>query len=118
MISKILNLITPYKRTFISIEDHENGIAMVLPSKRNSSIYLMKDDVFYITSYEEVDKLVYIDYQLIDERSTEVHLKQSFERFKSNVEVHFGKTTEPYKFKIIKKLVYSDSINIICQQEI
>lgn len=58
------NKITPYNRTYIHIQLLDERVIM-LPAINTAVFFLTNNDVITISDYESIDKLPYIDYQLL-----------------------------------------------------
>lgn len=106
MWSKILNLATPYKRTFIIFKIDEETY-FTLPGINKALILLEKGDSIYIQNLEEIEKFCLFDYQLIDDKKTNFNSEYlNLKNFlKKGLTINKDTT-----FTLSNKVVYNNSI--------
>lgn len=104
--SKLFTISTPYKRIYISlIIDDENRIT--LPGINTALHFLVNGDSIYIEDIKSLEKICFLDMQLINDKSLEYF--KEFEKLKELVKkvTSKGKNLE---FKMVNKVVFTDSL--------
>lgn len=113
---KIISFVTPYKRSFLTIEPVNGEIdrSITLPSIRSAVFFLSINDLLILDDINELEKLCYIDYDLINPKDKKlVKFHDDFHLFKEIVKKAIG-TNGYLALSISRKVVYSDVIHIVC----
>ncbi|ALU28493.1 hypothetical protein NWE55_16855 (plasmid) [Myroides albus] len=80
LFAKILNIVTPYKRTFLTVE-LEPKRHLILPARNSAVCFLQREDLFNL-NYAEIDSVSFLDYDLIN--SVEEY-RNNFNSFKEYI---------------------------------
>lgn len=111
---KIINISTPYKRIFISVEDEYNSGTYVLPGIKSATFFLNNSDLICINTIDELENLCYIDYDIINEKD-KIYQKyyEDFIKFKELVKQELMKG-KIFKMEVSKKIIFSEVLHISC----
>lgn len=106
LLSKLFTISTPYKRIYLSLI-LENEDRITLPGINTALFFLSKGDSIYIEDIKSLDKICFLDFQLIHDKSLEYN--KEFEKLKELIKnnISKGKITE---FKKLNKVVFADSL--------
>lgn len=113
---KIINFATPYKRSFITLEPVGSEIprTLTMPSVKSAVFFLNNGDALILDNIEELEKLCYIDYDLVNNKDKNlVKFYDDFHAFKEIVKTQIS-INGYCAFNIVRKLIYSDVIHIVC----
>lgn len=111
---KILSLVTPYKRVFFSIQDEEFERVITLPSIKSASYFISSGDILYIDSIDDLEKLCWIDYDLVNSRDKHnIRHNEDFLKFKDIVKSSLSKN-DSFKIVVGSKIIMSDVLHLAC----
>lgn len=109
---KALNALTPYKRIFLTIFlDEKEEELITLPAIKNAVFFLDNGDQIIYDDINDLSKLVYIDYNLIE---SEPSFKEDFQILKNEVKKALSKQKSINVF-VIRKVLYGENCQILCK---
>lgn len=120
LIKKFFNGIIPYRRSFGVFDETtvllEEGkvyqqAAMTLPLINSSVMFMQNGDVFIIDNIEDINKLPYVDYQLIGTEKVNGGFREDFNNFANIAKINIGRTGI-FTFFVEKKVVYNNNVHI------
>ena len=113
MLDKLFfNKITPYNRSFINVQLTEDRV-VTLPAINTAVFFLSNGDIVSIDDYEFMDKLPFIDYQLIASDKTLTAELNEFKVFVKN---------QIFKFniadcRVINKQIINNNVMIVLAEQ-
>lgn len=113
---KLFDLVTPYNRIFLTIK-LENDDVITLPAKHTATFFLQREDTIMLDETDDLEDLVWIDYELLDPKNNEEKFQQDFLSFKDLVKKELLKKENGNLFTltIIGKVIYGKNCNIVSQ---
>lgn len=120
LMKKFFNGIIPYRRSFgifdettVSSEDGKiyQQAAITLPLINSSVTFIQNEDIFIIDNIEDINKLPYIDYQLIGTEKINGGFREDFNNFANIAKINIGRTGV-FAFSVEKKIVYNNNVHI------
>lgn len=105
------NKITPYNRSFINIQLTKDRV-VTLPAINTAVFFLSNNDLISIDDLEFIEKLPYIDYQLVNSDKT---FKAEMDEFKIFVKNQLYKSNIA-DFQVINKQVINNNVVIILSE--
>lgn len=113
MLDKLFfNKITPYNRSFINVQLTEDRV-VTLPAVNTSVFFLSNGDIVSIDDYEFMDKLPFIDYQLIASDKTLTAELNEFKVFVKNQIFKFNIAD----FRVINKQIINNNVMIVLAEQ-
>lgn len=115
---KIVSLITPYKRVFISINHPTLERVLTLPSIKSASYFISSGDLLYIDQIDDLEKLCWIDYTLINPKDKRnIKYYEDFMKFKDLVKSHLSRG-EDFQIVVGSKIIMPDVLHLACDVHI
>ena len=105
------NKITPYNRSFLNIQLTEDRVA-TLPAINTVVFFLSNNDLISIDDLDYIEKLPFIDYQLISSDKT---FSSEFDEFKVFVKNQLYKNNIA-DFKVINKQIINNNVVIVLSE--
>lgn len=105
------NKITPYNRSFINIQLTQDR-AVTLPAINTAVFFLSNNDLITIDDLEFIEKLPYIDYQLVNSDKT---FRAELDEFKVFVKNQLYKKNIA-DFQVINKQIINNNVVIILSE--
>lgn len=113
MLDKLFfNKITPYNRSFINVQLTEDRV-VTLPAVNTAVFFLSNGDIVSIDDYEFMDKLPFIDYQLIASDKTLTAELNEFKVFVKNQIFKFNISD----FRVINKQIINNNVMIVLAEQ-
>ena len=113
MLDKLFfNKITPYNRSFINVQLTEDRV-VTLPADNTAVFFLSNGDIVSIDDYEFMDKLPFIDYQLIASDKTLTAELNEFKVFVKNQIFKFNIAD----FRVINKQIINNNVMIVLAEQ-
>jgi hypothetical protein len=113
MLDKLFfNKITPYNRSFINVQLTEDRV-VTLPAVNTAVFFLSNGDIVSIDDYEFMDKLPFIDYQLIASDKTLTAELNEFKVFVKNQIFKFNIAD----FRVINKQIINNNVMIVLAEQ-
>ncbi len=113
MLDKLFfNKITPYNRSFINVQLTEDRV-VTLPAINTAVFFLSNGDIVSIDDYEFMDKLPFIDYQLIASDKTLTAELNEFKVFVKNQIFKFNIAD----FRVINKQIINNNVMIVLAEQ-
>ena len=113
MLDKLFfNKITPYNRSFINVQLTEDRV-VTLPAVNTAVFFLSNGDIVSIDDYEFMDKLPFIDYQLIASDKTLTAELNEFKVFVKNQIFKFNIAD----FRVINKQIINNNVLIVLAEQ-
>lgn len=106
------NKITPYNRSFINVQLTEDRV-VTLPAVNTAVFFLSNGDIVSIDDYEFMDKLPFIDYQLIASDKTLTAELNEFKVFVKNQIFKFNIAD----FRVINKQIINNNVMIVLAEQ-
>lgn len=112
---KLFNLVTPYKRIFISIDENDYTDRIItIPSIKSAAFFFASNDVIFISSIDELEKLSWIDYDLLDPKDKQnQRFYEDFLKFKELVKISLS-NFEQFTLIVNSKIIMSDVLHFSC----
>lgn len=104
--------ITPYNRSFINVQLTEDRV-VTLPAVNTAVFFLSNGDIVSIDDYEFMDKLPFIDYQLIASDKTLTAELNEFKVFVKNQIFKFNIAD----FRVINKQIINNNVMIVLAEQ-
>lgn len=104
------NKITPYDRSFIHIQADEK--VFMLPAINTAVFFLVNSDTITINDLSQIEKLPYIDYQLLASEKT---LQEEMEQFKEYVKRKLYDDNFA-DFQVINKQIIGTNVYVILRE--
>lgn len=114
---KLFNVVTPYKRIFLSFEVAENDNVRIytLPALRMASYFFTKGDIIYIDHIDQLDKLTYLDYELINSKEPSlVKHREDWAVFKEIVKQSLAKNNS-FALSVENKIIFPEVMHVVCK---
>lgn len=120
LMKKFFNGIIPYHRSFAVFDEttilYEDGkvyeqAAITLPLVSSAVMFMQNEDTFIIDNTEDINKLPYIDYQLIGTDKINGGFRDDFNSFSNMVKIHIGRMGV-FSFSVEKRVVYNNNVHI------
>ena len=120
LMKKFFNGVIPYHRSFavfdettVSFEDGKTyqQAAITLPLVSSAVIFMQNEDTFIIDNTDDINKLPYIDYQLIGTDKVNGGFREDFNSFSNMVKVYIGRMGV-FAFSVEKRVVYNNNVHI------
>lgn len=114
---KLFNVVTPYKRIFLSFEYSENDTLRIytLPALRMASYFFTPGDIIYIDNIDQLSNLTYIDYDLINSQDEKLAKhREDFNVFKELVKQTLA-TKNYFAIKVEHKIIFSEVMHVVCK---
>ena len=105
------NKITPYNRSFLNIQLTEDRV-VTLPAINTAVFFLSNNDLISIDDLDYIEKLPFIDYQLISSDKTS---SSEFDEFKVFVKNQLYKNNIA-DFKVINKQIINNNVVIVLSE--
>ena len=105
------NKITPYNRSFLNIQLTEDRV-VTLPAINTAVFFLSNNDLISIDDLDYIEKLPFIDYQLISSDKT---FSSEFDEFKVFVKNQLYKNNIA-DFKVINKQIFNNNVVIVLSE--
>ncbi len=105
------NKITPYNRSFLNIQLTEDRV-VTLPAINTAVFFLSNNDLISIDDLDYIEKLPFIDYQLISSDKT---FSSEFDEFKVFVKNQLYKKNIA-DFKVINKQIFNNNVVIVLSE--
>lgn len=112
---KLFNLVTPYKRIFISIDENEfTDRIITIPSIKSAAFFFGSNDIIFISSIDELEKLSWIDYDLLDPKDKQnLRFYEDFLKFKELVKISLS-NFEQFTMVVNSKIIMADVLHFSC----
>lgn len=105
------NKITPYNRSFLNIQLTEDRV-VTLPAINTAVFFLSNEDLISIDDLDFIEKLPFIDYQLVSSDKT---FASEFDEFKLFVKNQLYKNNIA-DFKVINKQIINNNVVIVLSE--
>lgn len=105
------NKITPYNRSFLNIQLTEDRV-VTLPAINTAVFFLSNEDLISIDDLDFIEKLPFIDYQLVSSDKT---FASEFDEFKVFVKNQLYKNNIA-DFKVINKQIINNNVVIVLSE--